>query len=686
MNPATSPVLINEKILSPKIYEGNVCVKSAMNTHKTQSLLQYLKDKIDCIILFITNKINQSYDFVQKLSTIQKMEHIWNYKEEKFFNHNAKWIIIQPESLYRLSRFDKNFDLVVLDEVVSIFQQFISPTQKDNAVCNFFHFCSTTKQAKQIIAMDADIEEFHVNMLQQVSSKIFKYIINEFKHSQKKHYVTQDKEAFFQVMREQAGIGHTFVFCSASKQKVNFVREMLLGIGVKQDKILVYHSDEDDKSHHFKEGVDNVWVNYDYVLYTNTIPNGISFNISDHFAYVFSYLNNNTFSTRVLTQCEDRVRNPYTNEIYTLIKKKKNSFIYPEHEDDVEKLYKLKYKQIVLHLEEKMKLVGADLRQLDKIVGRNIFGDFDQECKWLRQIFYYYKAEDYRTYNNPVNEYIQKKWSQGREVISLIIEDENDEKYGSIVNGNYVNRKEGIKIEAMVNYQVREKRVLEYDDTEDINTTEIDSKINALLEQQKIKKLTRDELYNLDMLRKEKKKPIEEIVEKIKKNKASKEDKIKLNKEKAKKIGIVPEGENMVVFENHKSILFNRFYFEHPTELDIERDLKMLEQNEFNYKCFDLKKKTIQSIIDLVRNVKTEEDMASIEFDFNNAYSVFDLPPKQRTQKEKKDSVYKCNMFNILLYNFCFEIEKKRKSGRNGSTYEYRLANIGMYDNIYYTG
>lgn len=326
-NENISKSTISKKKLDPETfipYLGKklLAIQSEKGTGKTCNLLQAMfeknKSKPPDSILFISSRRT----FGIKLSADLKKYGFRLYSEIEDTYIYDKKIICQVDSLYRLQR-DK-FDLVIVDECESAARYLTSShftkSSKANQIINDLEF--KISDANNVIIMDADLSDRCINYYtscisnnKELLNTDIKVIINTF---------TPYQDYTVKYMKYNTWLNHLLKFIMENKKiaipMASNSKAKDLYTKLKNDfpdkNILLIHketSDEDKLSKLLK--VNEIWVNYDIVIYTPTVCMGVSFD-PIHFDNIFSYGCHNSLGAQEFCQMLHRVRNPIDNCIY----------------------------------------------------------------------------------------------------------------------------------------------------------------------------------------------------------------------------------------------------------------------------------------------------------------------------------------------------------------------------------
>lgn len=628
--------VVNQRFLSSNLFNGDVVIESQMGTGKSVASIEHLKKYVDNRVLFITNKIFQAYDISNKISTVQYQSKIWHYKSKIPIEEEHKWIICQPESMFRI-QFVK-FDVVVCDEVVSVLEQFVSSTQKERAVGNFMVLQEKLQQCKQLIAMDADASGEHVEILKCLTGRDIKFIRNTFKNTSKESTVFIVKNMFFNQMERTIKDGKRFSFCSSSITMIETVKQFLLLNGVQSNNILIYTSKETDRTNDFISGVNNVWNKYDYVLYTSKVPNGISFDV-EHFHCAFSYLGPNSISVRELSQMEDRVRKLKDNEMFHYIKPSKNN--YPVSIEGIKAAYESRYINLLLCMKselENVKAIDNDIKHIDKLIeSASSYDSLRSIVGLLRQIYYLKMSQVYRTRNNPLKEYLAyKRYKQGRtcreyvSTLSALELKEFNEKFKRVFS--------------IIKSDITESMINDWNNSKSLSSERLET-----------------------------------VTSLITSGKATAEDKLDVKKSYSEiYIGSPIEPSLAQVYNKNEQAIKCRYYYDNQqSSTSVEAiidDSCCLEQYDFNFKAHKQMISIIKDLVHKVSPITTESELVDLRYDFDYAYSVFNEKlQREPNKKQSNPAIFMRDKVNKLLNKYCFELKSNREGKGESMIYTFNL-------------
>ena len=165
-----------------KMDKKNIIINSDTGTGKTTLVKEYIKDR-RCNVLSIVSRISLA-DEQHKVFTEHgiDIEHYTNSSRKELEKCNS--LIIQVDSLLRITNMDFSDKIVFLDEVNSIIEYLItSSTLKTNRQYIYLLFLKIIKECKQVIGVDRDIIDNTFRLFDHLNIP-YEYWINEFQHNQ----------------------------------------------------------------------------------------------------------------------------------------------------------------------------------------------------------------------------------------------------------------------------------------------------------------------------------------------------------------------------------------------------------------------------------------------------------------------------------------------------------------------
>jgi hypothetical protein len=292
-------------------------IKSPYDTGKTQLLTKIFKKYKQERILFLSYRKTLTSDLMYSFDD-------FGFKDYRDANcKETNKLIIQLESINKIKPsflfVDEEFeipkyDLVIIDEVESILQQFNSETFKGESKSAFEFINAIIKNSNKLITLDGDLSFRGFNYIKNFGSSI--NIINPVKKNQRNFYIIDNENIF-----------HSNIECALNdKKKIVIVSQTSsmcdsLFVFIKQKykdiKMAVYTGSTNDKDKTELSNVLKNWVELDVLIYSPTIESGVNFDLP-HFDKIFGVVSSGCNSQRAFCQMLSRVRKITDNNITIL--------------------------------------------------------------------------------------------------------------------------------------------------------------------------------------------------------------------------------------------------------------------------------------------------------------------------------------------------------------------------------
>lgn len=304
----------------------SLAIKSPYNTGKTQLIKQILTEMNFERILFISYRktlTNNLYGTFRELG-------ITSYLDKKY---DSNKLICQIESLYKilpLKLIDKNgelvipsYDLVIIDEIESVLNHFISPTL-ENKKETFELMSGIIFNSRKILALDGDLNNRSYDFLKYFGGVT---ILNNTIKKDQRHYIfTNNKHCFDKKIENDLENNKNIVIISLSLKDATYNYEKYKN----KYKCVLHCSNSDDDNKNGLKNVNEYWKNYRLVVYSPSIEAGVNCDI-DHFDNIYMVFSPNSTSPRGTLQMANRVRNVKNNNIIVYL----NNMPYNDKEDFV---------------------------------------------------------------------------------------------------------------------------------------------------------------------------------------------------------------------------------------------------------------------------------------------------------------------------------------------------------------
>ena len=328
---------------------------SAMGTGKTTTLMEYIKNRImllndasvDIIksILFLSSKRTYAFFIENEFKSLFPDKGIANYITTNI--RDQQYIVVQVESLHKVNQI---YDLIVVDEITSVLKQMNSGLHKYNLVDNREKLEMLISNAKRIIAMDADIDERSYKFIHNFRPNDLIHLQhNTYRKGKRNVYVYPQNCAkqFNDALLNEIDNGKNVVIILGSLTEGQILETQLLKLGINcvlYSKLnqISYALNElkkknPSKFEHCDPTVEDLWVQYQVVMYTSTMTVGVDFNI-EHFHCQFVLGLSTTNNVREIKQMMGRVRILTDNKIYihNVTRKDRLSILYNAVHDELQ--------------------------------------------------------------------------------------------------------------------------------------------------------------------------------------------------------------------------------------------------------------------------------------------------------------------------------------------------------------
>lgn len=260
-------------------------VQSTYNTGKT-NLLKHLCEQIRSVN-YVSYRVSLSNNIHGVLDDMEL------YTE----NINADRLICQLDSFPKLR--NVMYDMIIMDESSSLLAHLDAATIKDpreiyQIMMDLMH------NAKKIIFLDGDIDNRTMHLVKDLNTMM---IINKKKKDNRHYKFRRNEKDFIKLIDKDLERGLNVVLIVMSESKANAYYEKY------KDKYttMKYTSKTGDADKKDLCRVEEIWVNLQLLIYTNTIEAGVSFNV-DHFDKMYVIISGHSTSQRGLMQMLHRVR------------------------------------------------------------------------------------------------------------------------------------------------------------------------------------------------------------------------------------------------------------------------------------------------------------------------------------------------------------------------------------------
>jgi hypothetical protein len=312
-------------------YHQHIIIKSHLGTGKTTQIRRTIERLMPKSILVISPRVmfaRSMYGAIKKICPQLVMyQDIIVSKSNPTARHGYPYIVCQLESLHTLM---DEYDMVIVDESESILAQFSSSTMRQNIVDIYKKFETIISNASYTIWSDAFITDRTIMTCKRLNKKDKQLTFGGI--NKDGFYYTQDimyiNNTFQPYIRKAIQVGNTndkflsfiedyvrkyptrrLVIVSSSKATSNKLKSIL-------KNALVINSETDDNIKKQMEDVNELWSQYQYVVYTSSITVGVNYDHENQFDDLFMSFSACSCTPRDNMQSSLRARHINSNTLY----------------------------------------------------------------------------------------------------------------------------------------------------------------------------------------------------------------------------------------------------------------------------------------------------------------------------------------------------------------------------------
>jgi hypothetical protein len=256
---------------------------------------------------FFKNKILEKYPTLLVISFRQafadfmsKLYGIGNYMTN---DYDKNKLVVSVENLFKIQ--NRIFDLLYLDELSSILTQLTSKvTCKDNLYLIQCVFIKLLKNTKTIVITDANLNHYHINLINELCGRNIEFIINDdlTPTAGRTVEIVYDKNDALKKLRELLDDGNKV----AVPYTLSRIQCKALEKTFDDYKGLVITKDTENRNELFKN-LSEISNNYDFVTYTNTLTAGNSVD-NENYNYLVAFFCRKISSPDIIAQMLNRFR------------------------------------------------------------------------------------------------------------------------------------------------------------------------------------------------------------------------------------------------------------------------------------------------------------------------------------------------------------------------------------------
>lgn len=288
-----------------------LAVLAQMKLGKTKATKKY----IDAHFPPSSGKVVRFVTFRQTFSSSigKAFQDFVSYKDinGNIYQSKNKRVIIQVESLHRLymDPYPEAIDLLVLDEVESIFAQFNSGLHKFFGA-SYAMFEWMMRTAKHVIVMDANLSDRTFNTLERMRPGIpIVFHWNKFQRAAGDLYeFTANQGVWLVKLYEELAANKKIVIPVNSLNEAKTIKSDI-NSKFPSKSVMLYSSETStsEKNKHFGD-VHTYWNGLDVLIFTPTCSAGVSFEL-EHYDILFGYFCDKSCDVETCRQMLGRVRN-----------------------------------------------------------------------------------------------------------------------------------------------------------------------------------------------------------------------------------------------------------------------------------------------------------------------------------------------------------------------------------------
>jgi hypothetical protein len=265
------------------IEETSLILNTGLGSGKTHQTIEYLKTQPN--FLWITPNIALAQNTLYRMETNDiPVVYYQNFtKKDKHLMLQFDKIIICLNSLHYLEKY-KN-DIIIIDEIETLLNKFEGNFMGINKSLVWNTFIKLLLNARQIILLDAFITKKTTDLLDKlnISYKIIERIHEP--STRHIHFNKHEPTVFHEIINrlqngEKLLIFYPYKSVSKTHSSIDSLVKMLSDKTGKRG--LGYHGDTSDKIKKTLKKVNEIWINYDFIIANNVITCGLNYEQLDY--------------------------------------------------------------------------------------------------------------------------------------------------------------------------------------------------------------------------------------------------------------------------------------------------------------------------------------------------------------------------------------------------------------------
>jgi hypothetical protein len=347
-----------------------LAIRSCYNSGKTDIIRKIIKEFDPKKILFVSYRQTLTHELYGNFQCLN----VKSYFDKEY---DSDRIICQIESLPKLlppCAFDSVnilncYDLIILDEIESILNHFVSTTI-ENKEFIFKLMSNLIFNASKVLALDGDFHNRSYNFLEKFGG--IKILKNTIQKDKRNYIFTNNRNDIDTNIEKDLEAKKNLVIVSMSSKIATF----LYSIYKDKYKCILHTKYSNDSDKKNLQNVKEYWKEAQMVIYSPSIESGVNFDI-EHFDKIYMMLSPKSTSARGLLQMAARVRKIKDNNIMVYLnnlpyKEKCNFYSYEEIKAYVFEVYgKFKKPIIKLDTESNKMVMGFEFDEHSQLIIHN---------------------------------------------------------------------------------------------------------------------------------------------------------------------------------------------------------------------------------------------------------------------------------------------------------------------------
>ena len=347
-----------------------IFIKSKMGSGKTTAVIDYIKKNNIKSFLIISCRKTLTYSLCEKLK--ENNIDVNNYITLKKSNIKlSERLIISPDSLYKIDYPLKKFDLIWIDECVSLMSYlgnylFIND-QKNNDITIIIDWL--IKNCKNFLLTDADLNDNIIRYYlyyRQIENSV---LINYDNFIDENNYILYEEEnIILEKLIDDLNNNNNIYICTDTLKGSKKIYNRIVDLNIiDTNNILLYNSESDNKYEKEMYNVNKFWSKYKIIIVSPKVIFGVDFTLK-YIDYIYCFYSCNTITVRECIQQIGRIRNLRKKDVNIYIKnvvKKDIEYNIVNIKFDLENnINNIFYKQSINDINNILKLIKFNINKM----------------------------------------------------------------------------------------------------------------------------------------------------------------------------------------------------------------------------------------------------------------------------------------------------------------------------------